>query len=199
MHRMEASINTWHDEVRLSAALNTDPTKKSQWEEMCLYADIARDYIIVTLFRPNPRVKEPRCENLMKAFIAGVGVADGYWKQSNLEFGNSKYVFHPCYHTFSGAVVFLQALQRCKNTIHLTYTVERLRTLSLASPDSSRQLRKGGQPRRAVWRSLRDSWLQSSVNMSISPSKRHGVFPRNSHQAIRQRHLLPNTKMMAIR
>ncbi|KAL2006964.1 hypothetical protein VTN00DRAFT_8402 [Thermoascus crustaceus] len=124
MHKMEVSINTWYDEVHLSAALNTDPTKKSQWEEMCLYADIARDYIIVTLFRPNPRVKEPRCENLMKAFIAGVGVADGYWKQSNLDFGNSKYVFHPCYHTFSGAVVFLQALQRCKDTIYLTYTVE---------------------------------------------------------------------------
>ncbi|KAL2001136.1 hypothetical protein VTN02DRAFT_2203 [Thermoascus thermophilus] len=124
MLKTEACINTWHDEVHRSAALNTDPSKKSQWEEMCLYADIARNYLIVTLFRPNPRVKEPRCENLMKAFIAGVGVADGYWKQSNLEFGNSKCVFHPCYHTFSGAVVFLQALQRCKETIYLTYTVE---------------------------------------------------------------------------
>jgi hypothetical protein len=126
MDQMAAAINSWHDEVHWAATLNIDPAKMSQWEEMCLYAKIARDYITVTLFRPSPRVKNPNCEHLMKAFIAGVGVADGYWKQSNLDFGNSKYVFHPCYHTFSGAVVFLQALQRCKEDISVVYSVDEI-------------------------------------------------------------------------
>lgn len=123
MKRMEAMIDSWRDEVHWSAALNdSDPA----WEEMCLYANIAHDYIIVTLFRPSPRMKEPTCEDLMKAFIAGVAVAEGYWTQSNLDFGSSKYVFHPCYHTFSGAVVVLQTLERCKESIYLTYTLDQV-------------------------------------------------------------------------
>lgn len=124
MDAIETRINNWNQETHWSASLNTDPRKASQWEEMCLYADIARDYVIVTLFRPTPRTKEPTCENLMKAFHAGIGVANGYWKQSNLGFGNSKYVFHPCYHTFSAAIVFLRALQRCKEAISATYSLD---------------------------------------------------------------------------
>ncbi|KAF9886552.1 hypothetical protein FE257_011324 [Aspergillus nanangensis] len=128
MDAIEGKINSWNHEVHWSASLNTDPQKISQWEEMCLYADIARDYIIVTLFRPSPRIKEPTCDNLMKAFLAGIGVAGGYWKQSNLGFGNSKYVFHTCYHTFSAAIVFLRAVQRCKEIIFARYTLQEVET-----------------------------------------------------------------------
>lgn len=120
---IEQRIDNWKQEILWTASLNINTTKTSQWEEMCLYADIARDVIIVTLFRPSPRVKEPSCENLMKAFLACIGVADGYWKQSNLSFGNSKFVFHPCYHTFSAGILFLRTLQRCKDVIYATYSL----------------------------------------------------------------------------
>jgi hypothetical protein len=121
---MEKAINDWDDEVHRLASLNTDSTLTSQWAEMDLYAHIATPYIIVTLFRPSPRIREPSCQNLIKAFVAAVKVADGYYTQANLDFGNSKYVFHPCHHTFSSAVAFLQALQRCKDTIYVLYTLD---------------------------------------------------------------------------
>ncbi|GAD92883.1 similar to GAL4-like transcription factor [Paecilomyces variotii No. 5] len=123
MERMEIAIDTWRDEVKWFSSLNGSHPAS---EEMCLYADIAHDYIIVTLFRPSTRVKDPTTGNLMKAFIAGVHVARGYWKQANLEFGSSKYVFHPCYHTFSAAVVFLQVLDRCKEAIWLKYSTDEI-------------------------------------------------------------------------
>ncbi|KAH8808815.1 fungal-specific transcription factor domain-containing protein [Xylogone sp. PMI_703] len=123
MKRMETAIDSWRDEVHWFLSLKeNDPSS----DEMRLYSCIARDYIIVTLFRPSLRVKEPTCDNLMKAFVGGVDVAKGYWKQSNLAFGNSKYVFHPCYHSFSSAVVFLQALERCKELICLRYSVSEI-------------------------------------------------------------------------
>lgn len=126
MNDVETRINNWNQEIHWSASINTDSSKMSQWEEMCLYADIAHNVIIVTLFRPSPRIKEPSCENLMKAFRAGVNVADGYWKQSNLGFGSSKFVFHPCYHTFSAAIVFLMALRCCKETVSATYSLSQV-------------------------------------------------------------------------
>ncbi|RDW65963.1 hypothetical protein BP6252_09598 [Coleophoma cylindrospora] len=123
MNRMEQAIYNWNDEVHRSAALNQDPSMNSTWAEMDLYAHIATPYTIVTLFRPCPRTKKPSSQNLMKAFVAAVKVADGYFKQANLDFGNSKYVFHPCHHTFSSAVAFLQALQRCKDCVCVLYTL----------------------------------------------------------------------------
>jgi len=120
----ENSIQRWNQEVHQSASLNTDPTRSAQWSEMSLYADIAYAYIIVTLFRPCPRIKSPTSENLIKAFVAAVKVADGYWQQSNSEFGSIKYVFHPCHHAFSSATVFLHALQGCKATIASSYTLD---------------------------------------------------------------------------
>ena len=89
MSKMEAAIYEWDAEVHQSAASNTDPSTNSKWAEMELYANIAKDYIIITLFRPCPRIKDPSCQNLMKVFVAAVRVADGYWQQSNLDFGKS--------------------------------------------------------------------------------------------------------------
>ncbi|EXJ90966.1 hypothetical protein A1O1_04073 [Capronia coronata CBS 617.96] len=114
MKRTEAEIREWMEEVHRAAAANQDPSVKSHWDEMELYADIAYNYILVLLFRPCPRVKMPSREDLMKGFTAAVQVATGYWEQANAELGYLKYVFHPCHHTFSSAVVFLQALQYCK-------------------------------------------------------------------------------------
>lgn len=116
-------IDGWKQEINWASSLNTDPSKLSQWEEMCLYSNIARDVIIVMLFRPSPRVKDPSSERLMQAFPACIGVADGYWKQANLSFGNSKFVFHPCYHTFSAGILFLRTLQRCKDAISENYSL----------------------------------------------------------------------------
>lgn len=122
----ERVILDWKSEVLGTKEQNTDPEMQLQWSEMGLYAEIATAYIIVTLFRPCPRIKEPTAENLIKAFAAAVEVANGYWQQANLDFGNSKYVFHPCHHSFSAAVVFLQALQRFKAEIAALYTSEQV-------------------------------------------------------------------------
>ncbi|KAF2095124.1 hypothetical protein NA57DRAFT_68117 [Rhizodiscina lignyota] len=126
MSYQEHKILDWKAEVHDAAAQGTDTGTRSQWNEMTLYAGIATAYILVTLFRPCPRIKEPSAENLIKAFAAAVEVATGYWQQANLDFGNSKYVFHPCHHTFSSAVVFLQALQRFKGEIAALYTLEQV-------------------------------------------------------------------------
>lgn len=122
--RTEAEIREWMEDAHRTAALNLDPSVKSQWDEMELYADIACNYILVLLFRPCPRVKLPSREYLLKGFTAAVQVATGYWEQANSEFGYMKYVFHPCHHTFSSAVVFLQALQYCKVEISELYALE---------------------------------------------------------------------------
>lgn len=186
MDLIEAKINNWDQEIHLSASLNTDPRKTSQWEEMCLYANIARDYVIVTLFRPTPQTKEPTCENLMKAFHAGIGVADGYWKQSNLGFGNSKYVFHPCYHTFSAAIVALQALQRCKETISATYSLDEVEiflgcfsrlftTIAERWPAASRCLEEFERLMAPVKREYVDHTIQTVRNISQDLS--YGQIP----------------------
>lgn len=124
MAKTEQEIQDWLGEVHQTARLNQDPLVKSQWDEMELYADIAYNYIIVLLFSPSPRLRVPSPQNFLKAFTAGVRVATGYWEQANTEFGYMKYVFHPCHHTFSSAVVFLQAIQYCKNEIADLYTLE---------------------------------------------------------------------------
>ncbi|KAF2477495.1 GAL4-like transcription factor-like protein, partial [Lindgomyces ingoldianus] len=126
MQRIEASILEWHSEVLRAGAANSDPGFASRWKEMLLYANIAYPYILVTLFRPSPRIPNPTKENLLKAFVAAVEVADGYCEQSNASFGNIKYVFHPCHHSFSSAVVFLQALARCKAEISDLYPFEQV-------------------------------------------------------------------------
>ncbi|KAK0388619.1 hypothetical protein NLU13_4862 [Sarocladium strictum] len=117
MDHQEQAITNWNKEIHSSCSLNTDARAQSQWDEMQLYSDIATAYILVTLFRPCPRIKQPSADNLIKAFSAAVEVADGSWRQANLEFGSSKYVFHACYHSFSAAITFLQALQRVKASI----------------------------------------------------------------------------------
>lgn len=181
MEGIEQRINCWNQEIHWTASLNTDTSKLSQWEEMCLYADIARDVILVTLFRPGPTVKEPSCENLMKAFIACIGVADGYWKQSNLSFGNSKFVFHPCYHTFSAGIIFLRSLQRCRDVISATYSLTEVEnfiscftrlftTIAERWPAASRCLEEFERLMIPVKREYVDYTLQRARNSPQGPS-----------------------------
>lgn len=184
MKGIEERINKWNQEIHWTASLNTDTSKLSQWEEMCLYADIARDVIIVILFRPSPRVKDPSCENLMKAFLACIGVADGYWKQSNLSFGNSKFVFHPCYHTFSAGILFLRTLQRCKDAISATYNLSEVEnfiscfsrlftTIAERWPAASRCLEEFERLMVPVKREYIDYTVQKARNAAQDPSYSH--------------------------
>ena len=119
--RMETAIQAWREETYWYSSLKQSHPAA---QELCLYADIAYDYVITTLFRPSPRVKDPEPEHLLKAFKCSVGVPRGYSKQQNLGFGSSKYAFHPCHHSFSAAVVFLQALERCKELICVRYSID---------------------------------------------------------------------------
>lgn len=184
MDGIKQRIDNWKQEILWTASLNTDTTKTSQWEEMCLYADIARDVILVTLFRPSPRVREPSGENLMKAFLACIGVADGYWKQSNLSFGNSKFVFHPCYHTFSAGILFLRTLQRCKDVISVTYSLNEVEnfiscfsrlftTISERWPAASRCLEEFERLMIPVKREYVDYTVQKARNAPQGPTYHH--------------------------
>lgn len=122
----ETEIHDWFIEINQSAAANLDPLLQPQWDEIALYADIAYHYILILLHGPSPRKKTLNFnqQSLMKAFRSSVRVATGYWQQANTEFGHVKYVFHPCYHSFSAAVVFLQVLQSCKSEVARSYSLE---------------------------------------------------------------------------
>lgn len=128
----ERRIDSWRQEIYSSATSETDPRKNHLWEEMCIYADIGQNVLLVSLFRPSPRIKNPSSDILMKAFAASVGVSNGYLKQANLGFGNSKYVFHPCNHAFSAAIVFMHVLLRCKEIVASTFSLSEV-TSSAAS------------------------------------------------------------------
>jgi hypothetical protein len=117
MQKTVTSITDWHTEVHQAAADNKNPSFTSRWTEMQLYSDIATAYILVTLYRPSKRVPHPATDNWVTAFYNAVQVAEGYTKQSYAGDGNIKYVFHPCHHSFNSAIVFLQALSRCKAEI----------------------------------------------------------------------------------
>ncbi|KAF2112536.1 fungal-specific transcription factor domain-containing protein [Lophiotrema nucula] len=124
--RTEVSIYRWREEVFAAETANEDPAFKSRWQEMHLYADIATPYIIVLLYRPSPRLQNPTAVNLLKVFTSAVEVAENYWHQSMAEFGNIKYVFHPCHHSFNCAIEFLRALSRCKIEISENFTYEQV-------------------------------------------------------------------------
>lgn len=124
MSFQEKSIVEWKADIDAAASQNEDTDMQSQFEEMVLYSTIGMDYLMVTLFRPCPLNKEPSSGQLLKAFAAAPAVARNYTKQAQAALGWSKYVFHPCHHTFSAAVVFLQALQRYKAEIAALYSWE---------------------------------------------------------------------------
>ncbi|KAH7117887.1 GAL4-like transcription factor-like protein [Dendryphion nanum] len=126
MHKIETSMLEWQRQIYDDASANKDPAFESRWNEMKLYSDIAQPYILVTMYRPSRRIPQPTTEHLITAFENAVKVADNYWKQSNTEDGNIKYVFHPCHHSFDSAIVFLQGLQRCKVEISERYSLEQI-------------------------------------------------------------------------
>lgn len=126
MRVTDDAIMAWNSAVHQAAAMDTDIANEIRWKEMRLYADIAMPYLIVTLYRISPLVKEPSTEKLLRVFDAAVKVAAGYDQQQHADFGNTKYVFHPCHHSFSAAIAFLQALQRCKAQISEIYTLEQV-------------------------------------------------------------------------
>jgi hypothetical protein len=126
MAKCENAVVEWHNEVYAAEVENKDPSFSSQWKEMLLYADIVYPYIMVTLYRPSRRIPQPAIDHLVTAFVNAVQVAEGYWQQSNADFGNIKYVFHPCHHVFNAAIVFLQALPRCKSEISERYTFQQV-------------------------------------------------------------------------
>ena len=106
--RTENEIYAWREEALRLSAENTNPSFQSQLDELVLWSAIGYPYLTVILYGPSERVKTPTRPSLMKAFRASVGVATGFWENSNTEFGLIKYSFHPCYQTWSAAIAFLQ-------------------------------------------------------------------------------------------
>ncbi|KAF2487703.1 fungal-specific transcription factor domain-containing protein [Neohortaea acidophila] len=127
MTNADKEINEWKLEVhRAAEQYQDDAGASSQWKEMELYANIASMWILVQLYRPCPRIKAPDRTNLAKAATAAVQVANGYWEQQTTQFGYLKYVFHPCHHVFSSALVFLQALQHSQANMAALYSLEEI-------------------------------------------------------------------------
>ncbi|KAH8724324.1 fungal-specific transcription factor domain-containing protein [Phaeosphaeriaceae sp. PMI808] len=116
-----AEMSQWRKEIHASARTNLDPSLVQRWKEMTLYSDIALPYILVALYRPSLRNPNPTTQQTMTALANAVRVADGYYQQSEAEAGRIKYVFHPCHHVFSCAIVFLSGLQRCKQEVSELY------------------------------------------------------------------------------
>jgi hypothetical protein len=126
MAKCENAVLEWHREVYAAEVANKDASFSSRWKEMLLYADIVYPYIMVTLYRPSRLIPKPTIDHLVTAFVNAVQVAEGYWQQSNADFGNIKYVFHPCHHVFNSAIVFLQALPRCRLEISERYSFQQV-------------------------------------------------------------------------
>jgi hypothetical protein len=128
MQRIVAAVTEWHNEVYQSAADNKDPTLSARWQEMRLYADIVYPYILLMLYRPSKLIPQPSTDHWVEAFYRAVQIAEGYLNQSEADFSNIKYVFHPCHHCFNAAIIFLQALSRYKSVISLKYNPEQVRS-----------------------------------------------------------------------
>ena len=122
--RMEKDVHAWREEIRQLTTTNTLPCFQSQYDELLLWSEIGYPYLLVLLYGPSDRVKNPTRPSLMKAFRASVRVASGFWENSNTEFGHIKYTFHPCYQTWSAAIAFLQALQNCQAEISEWYSLQ---------------------------------------------------------------------------
>lgn len=120
--KIEKSVEEWLQEINLAAACSKDESKRSLWDELKLYGEIGYHYVLVCLFGPCPRLPTRSRRDLLKAFAAAVCVASRYHDQANSACGHIKYVFHSCYHSFSSAITFLQALQVCKDDIFDSHT-----------------------------------------------------------------------------
>jgi hypothetical protein len=121
MQSREDEILEWQREIHTAAQANEDRNLEERWKEMSLYSDITVSYLRVALNRPSPANPKPSTRQLMVAFYNTVLVAEGYFQQSNTEFGRIKYVFHPCHHVFNCANVFLRILQRCKQEVSMNF------------------------------------------------------------------------------
>lgn len=122
IQKMRRSISEWRTEIYTSAQGNRDPMALSRYDDLKLYADIAYPYIILLLCKPSKRTAQPTRDEWLEAFESAVRVAEGYTRQANADTGSIKYVFHPCHHCFSAALVFLQALTRCSSDISTRYS-----------------------------------------------------------------------------
>ncbi|EXJ85258.1 hypothetical protein A1O3_05933 [Capronia epimyces CBS 606.96] len=124
MADVEDRIHAWRSQIHASSAANQDSSLSAQWMEMSLFADIADPLIIVTLYRPCPKVKYPTVTNLIKAFKAAIKVGEGYSQQAQMDFGSPKYTFQPCYHVFSSAIVFLHTIRQCESVLASLFTLD---------------------------------------------------------------------------
>jgi len=135
MGDVEDRIHSWRADVDHSASANREPSLKVQWEEMVVFAEIALPQVLVTLFRPCPRIKNPTMPNLLKAFKATVQVVQGYLKQAGMGFGSLKFTFQPCHHVFSSAMVFLHIIRECPSALVSMYTLEEMKGFMSAFSD----------------------------------------------------------------
>lgn len=135
MGDVEDRIHSWRADVDRSASANREPSLTVQWEEMVVFAEIALPQVLVTLFRPCPRIKNPTMPNLLKAFKATVQVVQGYLKQAGMGFGSLKFTFQPCHHVFSSAMVFLHIIRECPSALASMYTLEEMKGFMSAFSD----------------------------------------------------------------
>lgn len=131
MAQSEQDIYDWLHRIEQIVVSKQDGPERAQWDEMNIYAKTGTNVLLVLLYRLSTRERFPSKEHWMKAFSAAVGVATGYTQQANTEYGYIKYVFHPCHHTFSAAMTFIQALSKCMPEVSSTYCLEEVEEFTL--------------------------------------------------------------------
>lgn len=135
MDDAEERIHAWRRSIQDGALQNQDPSLSAQWEEMIVFATIAEPLVVMTLFRPCPRMKNPVTDNVLKAFDAGIEVVKGYIQQVSMGFGSAKFTFPPCHHVFSAAMIFLHAMRTCPTVLASRHSLEQMEEYMDTFPD----------------------------------------------------------------
>lgn len=186
---IETSIEQWLQEINSAAELNEDPSKQSSWEEMKLYGNIAYNYTLVCLFGPCPRLPTRSRSDMLKCLAASVCVASGYTDQANSAGGYLKYLFHPCYHTFSSGMLFLTILKDFKGAISgshtvidVEYSLDCFRTLLSTMAERWPAVSRCQQEFESLSQSVKDDYTDFIFERTSSSDQR--TNPQDSWQAI---------------
>ncbi|KAF2751432.1 hypothetical protein M011DRAFT_389330, partial [Sporormia fimetaria CBS 119925] len=121
VHGTASSVQQWYVDLETAATANPSLVSDRGWKGLQHYADIARPYLLLMIYRPSKRIPRPTQDYWLRAFVTSVEVAEAYLKQAKAKDGCARYVFHGCHHGFTAAWIFLDALAQCRGPISERY------------------------------------------------------------------------------
>jgi hypothetical protein len=126
MAKSACSIDEWQKDVYNVIAESSDASSQSRWEELRLWSQIGRPYLLMILYKPSKRIPYPKSDSWMTCLKSAVQIAQGYGKQAESGDRNIKYIFEPCHQCFAAALVFLQAISYYKAEVTSTHAWEEI-------------------------------------------------------------------------